>query len=278
MNFYKRYMGDYSRKTGHLSLAEHGAYTLLLDTLYATEKGLPASFADLFRICRAMSKSEQQAVTKVAEEFFPVSPDGLRYNNRATEEIDSAAPAIQAAKENGKKGGRPKKETREKPSGFSEVTQGESSPEPEPDTSPSLRSGEGRATRLPDGWKLPDEYREFCVKTRPDLDPDAVAAGFVDHWASQPGKDGRKADWLATWRNWVRRERAPFKRQQPQPDGHWTDTRSGVEAKARELGLSPWDEINEQWPVFLGRVKRAAGEQPVDLGALEAMARQRMAA
>lgn len=31
------------------------------------------------------------------------------------------------------------------------------------------------------------------------------AAMFADHWRSKPGKDGRKADWGATWRNWIRR-------------------------------------------------------------------------
>ena len=36
MNWYKRYIGDYQRDTGHLSMVEHGSYTLMLDTYYAT--------------------------------------------------------------------------------------------------------------------------------------------------------------------------------------------------------------------------------------------------
>ena len=28
---------------------------------------------------------------------------------------------------------------------------------------------------------------------------------FRDHWRAQAGQKGRKADWHATWRNWVRR-------------------------------------------------------------------------
>ena len=28
---------------------------------------------------------------------------------------------------------------------------------------------------------------------------------FADHWAAQPGQKGVKADWPATWRNWIRR-------------------------------------------------------------------------
>jgi len=70
----------------------------------------------------------------------------------------------------------------------------------------SARSEEDSSSRLPKDWTLPEEWRRHCAETRPDLDPEAVAEGFRDHWLAQPGKDGRKADWLATWRNWVKRE------------------------------------------------------------------------
>ena len=75
--------------------------------------------------------------------------------------------------------------------------------------SPSLRSGEVRASRLPTDWQLPDSWREWATAERPDLDVRRAAAGFADYWHAKPGKDGRKTDWLATWRNWVRNERAP---------------------------------------------------------------------
>ena len=121
MNFYKRYMADYAKKTARLTLAQHGAYTLLLDELYATERPLPAEYVELFRICRAMSKTEQEAVRQVVEQFFPLGDDGLRHNSRASAEISEAAPAMEAARLNGKKGGRPTKEPPEiKPSGFPE--------------------------------------------------------------------------------------------------------------------------------------------------------------
>lgn len=76
-------------------------------------------------------------------------------------------------------------------------------------TTPSLRSGAGRGSRLPNPFVLPDDYRDFCLQERPDLQPDAVAAKFADYWHGKPGKAGTKLDWLATWRNWVREERGP---------------------------------------------------------------------
>ena len=43
----------------------------------------------------------------------------------------------------------------------------------------------------------------------PTWTPDQVrktADRFRDYWIAKPGRDAVKVDWLATWRNWVRRE------------------------------------------------------------------------
>lgn len=66
---------------------------------------------------------------------------------------------------------------------------------------------DSNGTRLPHDWSLTAELRAYCQRRRPDLDPDALAEDFRDYWAAQPGKDGVKADWAATFRSWVRRER-----------------------------------------------------------------------
>lgn len=121
MNYYERYCGDYGRDTMHLTLEEHGAYNLMLDTYYATERPLPADSESLFRICRAMSRQERASVMRVADQFFPLAEDGLRHNKRADREIADAQPRLAAARENGKRGGRPIKTQRvseSKPSGF----------------------------------------------------------------------------------------------------------------------------------------------------------------
>lgn len=76
--------------------------------------------------------------------------------------------------------------------------------------SPSLRSGDSaasRGSRLPDGWTLPDDWAVFCKAERPDLVPNEVAERFADYWHSAAGAKGRKSDWFATWRNWVRAEK-----------------------------------------------------------------------
>lgn len=87
MNFYKRYPADYGRKTARLTLAQHGAYTLLLDVYYTTEKPLPADINQLFVITRATSTVEREAVETVVREFFSLQNDGL-HNSRADREIE----------------------------------------------------------------------------------------------------------------------------------------------------------------------------------------------
>lgn len=106
MNYYERHLGDYARDTAHLSMLEHGAYTLLMDRYYATEQGVPTDQAH--RVARARSREEKAAVDTVLAEFFTLV-DGVWMQGRIEGEIGKAQERIDAARSNGKKGGRPKK-------------------------------------------------------------------------------------------------------------------------------------------------------------------------
>lgn len=83
MNYYQRHIGDYAKDTGHLSLLEHGVYTVLLDWSYGTERELPEEQETVYRICRAASRAEKCAVDAVVNEFFP-----SRKNKRVCEELE----------------------------------------------------------------------------------------------------------------------------------------------------------------------------------------------
>lgn len=90
MNFYKHYIGDFQRDTGHLSLTERGAYRALLDHHYATEKPLPKDATALCRLVGAVSKEERAAVSRVLSEFWEESSDGW-INQRAQREMGKAS-------------------------------------------------------------------------------------------------------------------------------------------------------------------------------------------
>ena len=88
MNFYKHYIGDFQRDTGHLSLTERGAYLSLIHHYYATEKPLPNNLDALCRIAGAVSPIERKAVKSVIT-FFEVVESGLMHS-RIEAEIQKA--------------------------------------------------------------------------------------------------------------------------------------------------------------------------------------------
>lgn len=107
MNFYKHYIGDFQRDTGHLSLAERGAYLALIHHYYATERALPLQASALYRIAGAVTAEEHAAVDAVLV-FFSRTDDGYRHK-RIDVEIAKADHQRTVNREIGKRGGRPKK-------------------------------------------------------------------------------------------------------------------------------------------------------------------------
>ena len=86
MNFWERWIGDWKRKTAHLSAEAKGIYGELLDHEYATHKPLPLEHEDVCRIAGARTTSECRAVEKVLAEFYIKTEHGYS-NKRAQEEI-----------------------------------------------------------------------------------------------------------------------------------------------------------------------------------------------
>lgn len=100
MNYYKRHLGDYAKDTRHLSLLEHGAFCLLLDYYYSTEKPIPDDRCE--RIANAYETHERNAVRSVLEAFFTLTDEGWR-NGRADEEIAAFHGKSLKAKESAEK-------------------------------------------------------------------------------------------------------------------------------------------------------------------------------
>ena len=65
-----------------------------------------------------------------------------------------------------------------------------------------------RGTRLDPDLLISKEWADFCKEKRPDLSPREVFDSFRDYWVAQPEQKGVKTDWDATWRNWVRNQKA----------------------------------------------------------------------
>ena len=71
-------------------------------------------------------------------------------------------------------------------------------------TTPPSGATRARGHRLPDDWR-PDPEPELVKAIGGQDAAKQEFAKFGDYWRAQPGAKGRKVDWQATWRNWLRR-------------------------------------------------------------------------
>lgn len=104
------------------------------------------------------------------------------------------------------------------------------------DLEPESPAREKIACRLSDTWEPDTALKDWAKKERPDLDGAKTLASFHDYWCAKPGHGALKLDWAATFRNWVRSEKAP-PRAAPQHSnngfGHKPIDLNGEEARWR---------------------------------------------
>lgn len=88
---------------------------------------------------------------------------------------------------------------------------------------------------------MPAEWAEFAATEFPHVDAGSQFARFRDYWSGIAGAKGRKADWLATWRNWIRRVGDETAVRTPRKtDTSWlTPTGFDSDDEARNFGCQP---------------------------------------
>lgn len=115
-----------------------------------------------------------------------------------------------------------------------------------PAAKPAARAADTtRGSRLPGDWALPKAWGEWALTEYPHWSANTVrdiAAQFADHWRAKPGKDGRKTDWQATWRNWCRSDITQRAHPPSRPANAPMDTASRNAEARRLLGFAPQPE------------------------------------
>lgn len=79
----------------------------------------------------------------------------------------------------------------------------EEEPKENPQGTPS--GSRKRSTRIPEPFMVTAEMKAWAAQEVPGVDLVAHTREFVDYWRGKSGKDATKADWVATWRNWIRK-------------------------------------------------------------------------
>lgn len=71
------------------------------------------------------------------------------------------------------------------------------------------------SSRLPNDWQPKESDIQLMREHFPSIDLKLETHAFRDYWTSVSGSKGTKADWDATWRNWIRNS---YKRNKPKND------------------------------------------------------------
>lgn len=61
------------------------------------------------------------------------------------------------------------------------------------------------ATRIPDDFAIDADMRKWAAEKIPGFDVETETENFIDYWRQRADKGALKADWVATWRTWMRR-------------------------------------------------------------------------
>ena len=116
-----------------------------------------------------------------------------------------------------------------------------------------------RGSALEADWFLPKEWGEWAISEYPHLSAATVrfiADKFRDHWiANSNQREGKKSDWKAAWRNWVRRDAEKYKERQI--------GRPPVHAKLPPVGVGAYGETKPLTPAQRAELERQNATDPI---------------
>lgn len=101
MNYYAFHLGDYSSATAHLTWDEDMAYRRLIDAYYQKEAPLPDDVRQVYRLARAQTDEQRQAIDTVLSEFFERTEEGFRHS-RCDAEIQAISGKREKASQSAK--------------------------------------------------------------------------------------------------------------------------------------------------------------------------------
>lgn len=210
--FTDAYMAD----TRHLTAAQHGAYLLLLMTAWRMpDCKLPDDDKFLAR-CAAMDMRTWKANRDVVMAFWHLDDEQKFRQHRLLDErkyVDE----LKRKNSHAGKASALKRKNRDSTT-VPTKTQPKSNPLPYPTLEKdntivlSKKDDEiakvpsGRGTRLSPDWMLPSEWGHWALGL--GMTREAIIAEqdrFRDYWIAKTGSSATKADWQATWRNWIRK-------------------------------------------------------------------------
>jgi uncharacterized protein YdaU (DUF1376 family) len=210
MHYYQHHIGDFIKDTSFLTNEEIGIYLKLIWLYYDTEKPLPNNLFELGM--KTATRDNQVVLEGLLEMFFVLDEENnCWHHNRCDKEIEHYKQQLTTASKAGKASALKRAMNKNSTSVEQPLNECSTEVQPTNNQQPLTKNQEKKTLgkRLANDLVLSDEWKEFCVNERPELNPVQTFDKFKDYWIAQAGQKGVKLDWFATWRNWVRNTNAP---------------------------------------------------------------------
>lgn len=204
MHYYQHHIGDFIKDTANLNDHQIATYMRMLWGYYTDE----SPFEDDCESIAFAYRSDEKTVRLLLKHYFILGEDGWRHSRCDREIADYKSKAEKArASANARwknANALPTQNERNTGASDSDANQEPRTKNQEPKEKP-FPSPNG--SRLPDDWTPPEEWLAWARTEKPGINALQEADKFKDFWHGKAGKDGRKANWQATWRNWIRNAR-----------------------------------------------------------------------
>ena len=198
MHYYKRNIGDYAKKAARLTMLQHGAYTLLIDSCYDREE-FP-TLDDAIDWCWASTQEEVDAVTFVLNKFFDLK-DGVFVQKRISQELAQYHKNADTNKRIAidRETKRREKSTKREQLVNEAITNGHEAP---PNQEPLTINQEPLTNKKTTRFTPPslEEVKSYCSERKNNINPQS----FIDHYESNGWMRGKAKikDWKACVRTW----------------------------------------------------------------------------
>lgn len=209
--YMKLWIADYLGDTQHLSAEQHGAYLLLLMTMWRAQGSLPNDPVKLARIARVTGR-KWKAISPEIMDLFDVE-DGKVTQKRLVKELREATDKSNTAKQNASARWL---KNNEPPDADAEQAQcgGNAKADAYHSHSQLVPNGTNKNSRakrghvLPGDWTPTDEDRDWANAKGYSREFQGAQTEAMRNWAAANSNRAiaRKADWSKAWRNWLDRE------------------------------------------------------------------------
>jgi len=213
VHYYSFNIPDWTVATAHLSLEEQAVYFRLVNHYYDTEQPIPLETQSVIR--RLRLTSHEAVLTSVLAEFFTKTEKGF-VHARCERELKEYRKLVKKNRENGAKGGRPRKNK--------DLSPPEQKPTGNPLATHSQPTGNPPITYYPlpikpvtKGFIPPtvQQVAEYCQSRGNTINPQK----FVDHYTGNGWIRGKTKikDWQACVRTWEQSDDSNGKQNTQQP-------------------------------------------------------------